>query len=212
MRETGPVPADTRLRATGRFLALVGPTGSGKSTLAGLLLRSHEAQQGTLTMGGVPLSEIADADFHRLVAYVPQDPFLLTGSLASNIDFGFDANRTQIEGAAARAGLVPFVRSLLQEALHALKGEVSMVIIAHRLSTLRDADEILVLARGRLQGRGTRDALIARGGLYRRGGFPRRQRRLYISEDRQPRSAINAGKSMKFLWYSVRQACCKTGK
>ncbi len=242
LRETGPVPVDTRLRASGlgfayeggeqvlhdigfelepgRFLALVGPTGSGKSTLAGLLLRFHAAQQGTLTMGGVPIDEIADTDFHRLVAYVPQDPFLLAGSLAENIDFGFGASRAQIEDAAARAGLTPFVsglahgldtpvgergsalsagqrqqvilarallrkpavlvldeatasidsgtEALLQEALHALKGEVSMVIIAHRLSTLREADEIMVLARGRVQERGTHDALIARGGLYRR--------------------------------------------
>lgn len=242
LRDDGPVPADTHLRASaigfayeggeqvlhdigfdlapGRFLALVGPTGSGKSTLAGLLLRFHAAQQGTLTMGGVPLEQIPDTDFHRLVAYVPQDPFLLAGSLASNIDFGFGASGGEIAAAAQRAGLAPFLdtlpkgldtpvgergstlsagqrqqvilarallrrpallvldeatasidsgtEALLQEALHALKGEVSMVIIAHRLSTLREADEILVLARGRLQERGTHDALIARGGLYRR--------------------------------------------
>ena len=68
----------------------------------------------------------------------------------------------------ATASIDSGTEALLQEALHKLKGEVSMVIIAHRLSTLREADEILVLARGRLQERGTHDALIARGGLYRR--------------------------------------------
>jgi ATP-binding cassette subfamily B protein/ATP-binding cassette subfamily C protein/ATP-binding cassette subfamily B multidrug efflux pump len=68
----------------------------------------------------------------------------------------------------ATASIDSGTEALLQEALHALKGEVSMVIIAHRLSTLREADQILVLARGRVQERGTHDALIARGGLYRR--------------------------------------------
>ena len=43
-----------------------------------------------------------------------------------------------------------------------------MVVIAHRLSTLREVDEILVLAGGRIQERGSHAQLIARGGLYRR--------------------------------------------
>lgn len=241
-RLAGPVPADTGLRARGlgfayeagrpvlsgidfelppgRVLALVGATGSGKSTLAGLLLRFHPPGEGTLLLGGVPLGEIPDADFHRLVAYVPQDPFLLAGTIAENIDFGFGAPEAAIGEAALRVGLGPFLESLplglatavgergatlsagqrqqlilarallrrpallvldeatanidsgteagLQEALHRLRGEVSMVIIAHRLSTLREADEILVLSHGRLEERGTHAQLVARGGLYRR--------------------------------------------
>ncbi|MFM7783765.1 MAG: ABC transporter ATP-binding protein, partial [Gammaproteobacteria bacterium] len=241
-RIEGPVPADLRLCASGLgfsyepgvpvlsgidfdlppgcFLALVGATGSGKSTLAGLLLRFHAPGAGALTLGGVPLEDIPDDDFHRLVAYVPQDPFLLAGTMAENIDFGLGAPAAAIHEAALRVGLGPFLDTLalglatpvgergaalsagqrqqlilarallrrpallvldeatasidsgteagLQEALHRLKGEVSMVVIAHRLSTLREADEILVLARGQLEERGTHDYLIARGGLYRR--------------------------------------------
>ncbi|MCB1631141.1 MAG: ATP-binding cassette domain-containing protein [Pseudomonadales bacterium] len=239
---SGPLPADTRLRAEGvgfaypdgppvlqridfelapgRSLALVGATGSGKSTLAGLLLRFHQPQHGSITLGGVALDAIDDHTFGRLVAYVPQDPFLLAGSMAENIDFGFDANASRVEAAARRAGLGAFVDGLerglqtgvgergtalsagqrqqvilarallrepallildeatasvdsateeaLQQALHALEGSVSMVVIAHRLSTLREVDEILVLAGGRIQERGSHAQLIARGGLYRR--------------------------------------------
>jgi ABC-type multidrug transport system fused ATPase/permease subunit len=68
----------------------------------------------------------------------------------------------------ATASIDSGTEARLQEALHRLKGEVSMVIIAHRLSTLREADEILVLARGQVHERGTHAQLIARGGLYRR--------------------------------------------
>ncbi|MBK7730109.1 MAG: ATP-binding cassette domain-containing protein [Gammaproteobacteria bacterium] len=204
----------------GRLLALVGATGSGKSTIAGLLLRFHQPGSGTITLGGVPLAAIDDASFSRLVGYVPQDPFLLAGTLAENIDFGFGAGAEQIMLAAQRVGLGAFLQSLdqglatqvgergaalsagqrqqvilaralvrnpailvldeatasidsgteslLQDALHRLKGEVSMVIIAHRLSTLREVDEILVLGAGRVQERGSHAQLIARGGLYRR--------------------------------------------
>lgn len=204
----------------GRFMALVGATGSGKSTIASLLLRFHAPVHGSITLGGVPLDAIDDATFTRLVAYVPQDPFLMAGSLAANIDFGFGADPARIRDAAERAGLGAFVdaltlgmdtevgergahlsagqrqqvilarallrepallvldeatasidsatEALLQEALHRLKGRVSMVIIAHRLSTLREVDEILVLSRGRVQERGSHAGLIEKGGLYRR--------------------------------------------
>jgi ATP-binding cassette subfamily B protein/ATP-binding cassette subfamily C protein/ATP-binding cassette subfamily B multidrug efflux pump len=206
--------------APGRSLALVGATGSGKSTLAGLLLRFHAPLAGTLTLGGVPIGEIDDAAFRHLVAFVPQDPFLLAGTLAENIDFGSGADADAVRQAALRVGLGPLLESLplgldtavgergaslsagqrqlvilaralvrnpallvldeatasidsgteaeLQRALERLRGEVSMVMIAHRLSTLREVDEILVLAGGQVQERGSHAQLIARGGLYRR--------------------------------------------
>ena len=68
----------------------------------------------------------------------------------------------------ATASIDSATEELLQRALHALHGQVSMVVIAHRLSTLREVDEIVVLARGHIQERGSHAQLIARGGLYRR--------------------------------------------
>jgi ATP-binding cassette, subfamily B, multidrug efflux pump len=238
----GPLPRDAALRASGlrfayeggapvlqdisfdlqpgRSMALVGATGSGKSTIAGLLLRFHAADAGEISIGGVPLAQIDDRLFSRLVGYVPQDPFLLAGTIAANIDFGCGASEAEIAAAADRVGLTPFLaglehglhtevgergaslsagqrqqitlarallrrpavlildeatasidsgtEALLQDALHRLHGEVSMVVIAHRLSTLREVDEILVLSRGHIQERGSHAQLIARGGLYRR--------------------------------------------
>lgn len=56
--------------------------------------------------------------------------------------------------------------ALVQAALHsALKGRTS-IVIAHRLSTVRDADQILVLEKGQIVERGTHDQLVALGGLY----------------------------------------------
>jgi ATP-binding cassette subfamily B protein len=54
----------------------------------------------------------------------------------------------------------------IQAALRGLASHRTTLVIAHRLSTVVDADEIIVLADGRIAERGTHAALLARGGLY----------------------------------------------
>jgi ABC-type multidrug transport system fused ATPase/permease subunit len=55
----------------------------------------------------------------------------------------------------------------IQETLREVHGEVTVVVVAHRLSTIIDADRILVLQGGRITAEGTHDALMGRGGVYR---------------------------------------------
>jgi ABC-type multidrug transport system fused ATPase/permease subunit len=55
----------------------------------------------------------------------------------------------------------------IQETLREVHGEVTVVVVAHRLSTIIDADRILVLQDGRITAEGTHDALMGRGGVYR---------------------------------------------
>ena len=56
----------------------------------------------------------------------------------------------------------------LMEAIDALTAEKTVILIAHRLKTVRQADQILVLDRGRIVQQGTHDALAREDGLYRR--------------------------------------------
>jgi ATP-binding cassette subfamily B protein len=56
----------------------------------------------------------------------------------------------------------------IQEAIHTLRRGRTTIVVAHRLSTVRDADEILVLQRGEVRERGTHADLLRAGGLYRR--------------------------------------------
>ena len=57
---------------------------------------------------------------------------------------------------------------LIQDALDRLMAHCTSFVIAHRLSTVRHADQILVMARGRIVERGRHDDLLALGGIYAR--------------------------------------------
>jgi ATP-binding cassette subfamily B protein/ATP-binding cassette subfamily C protein/ATP-binding cassette subfamily B multidrug efflux pump len=90
----------------GRTLGVVGPTGAGKSTLLALLLRHYVAQEGDIRAGDVPLSSYALPALHRALAWVPQEPFLFSATLAQNIALARpDASREEIERVARMADL-----------------------------------------------------------------------------------------------------------
>ena len=69
----------------GETTALVGASGSGKSTLVSLLLRFADPDSGGITVGGVDLREVDPATVADVVALVPQDPVLFSGSVADNL-------------------------------------------------------------------------------------------------------------------------------
>jgi ATP-binding cassette subfamily B multidrug efflux pump len=92
--------------APGRTLGLVGPTGAGKSTLLRLLLRHHAPLSGTLQWNGVDLQQYTLAALRAAVAWVPQEAFLFSASVAENIALARpDASREQVEQAARLAAV-----------------------------------------------------------------------------------------------------------
>ncbi|TDB82333.1 thiol reductant ABC exporter subunit CydC [Micromonospora sp. KC721] len=97
----------------GETVALVGASGVGKSTCAHLLLRYHDPGAGRITVGGVDLRDLDDADLRRTVTVVPQDVHLFPGSVADNIRLGRpDATDAEVRAAAEAAQLTPFLDAL----------------------------------------------------------------------------------------------------
>jgi ABC-type multidrug transport system fused ATPase/permease subunit len=90
--------------APGETVALVGESGAGKSTVAALLLGFLEPSAGRITAGGVDLAECDAAAWRALVAWVPQHPTLIRGSVADNIRLGRPASDRAVRAAAALAG------------------------------------------------------------------------------------------------------------
>lgn len=90
--------------APGRVLGLAGPTGAGKSTLLQLLMRYWETAPGQLLLDGRPLEDYRLDALRRQFAYVPQDAFLFSASIADNIALARpDAGRDEVIEAARLA-------------------------------------------------------------------------------------------------------------
>ncbi|MDY3900929.1 MAG: ABC transporter ATP-binding protein [Atopobiaceae bacterium] len=74
--------------APGKVTAIVGSTGSGKSTLVQLAPRLYDPTSGTVTLDGVDARQMSLADLRSRVGYVPQQGFLFSGIIRSNVAFG----------------------------------------------------------------------------------------------------------------------------
>ncbi len=223
LRYDGSAPALTDLDLhieAGRTVALVGPSGAGKTSLVGLIARLYDPSEGTVLVDGADIREIDVGSLRSEVAFVADDSFLFTASVAENIAYARqDAGREEIEAAARRAQADDFIRELpdgydtrvgergltlsggqrqriaiaralladprililddatssvdatTEEAIKSGLQEVmegrTTFVIAHRLSTVALADEVVVLDGGRIVDRGTHQELLAGCGFYR---------------------------------------------
>ena len=176
--------------------ALPEGTGAGKTTLVRLIARFWDADEGSVRLGGVDVRDWKMGDLLANFSMVFQGVHLFDDTAHANIAFGHpDATDEQVE-AAARAALsggerqrIGIARAILkdapivildeatanvdpenerdlQRAVAALTRDKTVIMIAHRLKTVRDADQIVVPDAGHVAQRGTHDELMAEGGIY----------------------------------------------
>jgi len=204
----------------GRTVALVGPSGSGKTSLVALIARLYDPTAGEVLVDGADVRSVEVADLRSEIAFVGDDSFLFTASVAENIAYARpEASIEEIEAAARRAQADDFIRALpdgyetrvgergltlsggqrqrvaiaralladprililddatssvdatteaaIKDGLREAMAGRTTFIIAHRLSTVALADEIVVLDGGRLVDRGSHEELMAGCGFYR---------------------------------------------
>jgi ATP-binding cassette subfamily B protein len=168
--------------AAGESVALVGETGAGKSTVLKLIARFYDPTEGEVLIDGHPLPDLDLGSYRRQLGYVPQEPFLFSGTLRDNIAYGHpEATDAAVEEAARAVGAHDFIaaaggyhqrvtergRSLSsgQRQLIALARarlvDPAILLLDEATSTLDLASEARVVAAMRLVATGRTSVLIA---------------------------------------------------
>lgn len=97
----------------GQKIAIVGATGSGKTTVVNLLTRFYDIDSGSITVDGVPITDIRMAELRRSIAIVLQDTVLFSGTIEDNIRYGKEnASTEEVKAAAAHANADEFIERL----------------------------------------------------------------------------------------------------
>jgi ATP-binding cassette subfamily B protein len=173
----------------GERVGLVGRSGSGKTTFVKLVQRLYDVSGGRILIDGQDIAKATQQSLRSQIAIVQQDPILFHRSLAKGYSTLVGERGVKLSGgerqrvALARAFLAdaPVLildeatssldsesEALIQQAMERLMKGRTSIVIAHRLSTVRSLDRILVFDRGEIVEQGNHAALIARtGGIYR---------------------------------------------
>ncbi len=97
----------------GETVAIVGPSGAGKSTVFQLMLRFYDAQSGSISLDGVPITDVALADLRGRIGLVPQDSTVFSTSALENIRYARpEASAAEVIAAAKAAHAHDFIMAL----------------------------------------------------------------------------------------------------
>ncbi|ABW69029.1 ABC transporter ATP-binding protein [Desulfosudis oleivorans] len=125
-----PVLSDIHLDLpAGKILCIVGPPGSGKTTLVHLMARLYDPDTGTVAMDGMDLRAIRIADLRAAVAFMPQEPFLFSGTIRENIAFDDTVadDNPKLVDACRNAGLLETV-FLFSNGFDTIVGEKGVIL------------------------------------------------------------------------------------
>jgi len=204
----------------GQTTAIIGGTGSGKSTILNLIPRLYDATKGAITIDGIDIKKIPQAELHNHIGYVPQKASLFSGTVGSNIAYGKpNADTKEIKQAAKTAQAESFINGLpkglrnsisqagnnvsggqkqrlsiaralakqpeiylfddsfsaldfktdasLRKALDRDIANATLIIVAQRISTIMQAEKIIVIDNGKIVGQGTHRELLKSSSVYR---------------------------------------------
>ena len=219
----------------GESLAILGRTGSGKSTIASLITRTYDSTSGSVLIDDIPINELNLSSVRSNIGYVPQDVFLFSESIGSNIAFGVDSDTSDndIFEAAKKADIydniidfpfgfdthigergitlsggqkqrISIARAIIRDPqilifddclsavdteteekilghLKDLMKDKTTVIISHRVSSVKHADQIIVLDNGKIIEKGNHAQLLKQEGTY----FSLHQKQLLEEDQRK---------------------------
>lgn len=219
-RQTAPLHSINLKIKKGDRIGIAGASGCGKTTFIKLILRLVHGFDGEIKLFGEDLTNLSRTALAQTIAYVPQKPYLFSGTIAENVSYGAlnKVSEDQILNALSQANILNEVESILgglqgwvsengnnlsggqrqrlaiarlllkdpqlivlDEATSALDNineakiqknltesfrSKTMIIIAHRLTTLKSCDRILVFDKGRIIQEGTYLSLSKQPGLF----------------------------------------------
>ena len=112
----------------GENVGIIGKTGSGKTTLVDLLLRTYNVPDGTVFLDGYDVNKLPIRTVRKYAAYVPQDNFLFSDTIANNIAFASDTNEQTVIEEAARLSDVHENISEFTEGYQTVLGERGVTV------------------------------------------------------------------------------------
>jgi ATP-binding cassette, subfamily B, multidrug efflux pump len=95
----------------GALVAVTGPVGSGKSALARVLLGLYPLEAGRVLLDGRPLEDMPAAERAARIGYLPQDPYLFSGTVRDNIVLGSPSRRQAQDHTSDASGVCPVLAS-----------------------------------------------------------------------------------------------------